>query len=143
VNKTKRGEQQTAYNTIRVRYFAMLRDLVGRKDDELQLRAGATVSDAIAALVERHGGRFKEFVLTTDGQLRPRLTVLVNGEVVGPAEFGQTLPPEGSELVIMPPIGGGGSIAWLTARRRARAAGSSSVGDPMSVLTRMFAAALR
>lgn len=101
------SKEEVAYNTIRVRYFAMLRDLVGRKEEDLRLPLGATVQDAIAALVERYTPGFKEFVLTADGQLRPRLTVLVNGEVVSSGGITQTVLPRGSELVILPPVGGG------------------------------------
>ena len=50
---------------IHVLYFAVFRERLGREDEMLELSAGATVADAIAALAARHDavarlrGRFR------------------------------------------------------------------------------------
>lgn len=73
----------------------------------MELAGGATVREVMLRLVELRGVRFKEFLLTTDGKLRPGLTVLVNGEAVDHTTLDHAPVPDGSEVVIMPPVGGG------------------------------------
>jgi molybdopterin converting factor subunit 1 len=79
---------------VHVRYFAALRERVGKDSEEVTLPAGATVSQACAALIERYP------------QLAPTLkscAAAVN-RAYASAETALT---EGDELVFIPPLGGG------------------------------------
>jgi MoaE-MoaD fusion protein len=79
---------------VNVRYFAVVRERLGREADELELTDGADVSAALDALVARHPAL---------APLRRYLQVAVNQETV-PA----TAPlADGDELALIPPVAGG------------------------------------
>jgi molybdopterin synthase catalytic subunit len=79
---------------VLVRYFAVVRERLGREQDELELPAGATVGAALDALVARHAAI---------GPLRSYLQVAVNQSM---ARAGHEL-AEGDELALIPPVAGG------------------------------------
>ena len=74
--------------------FARARELAGAKSTEID---GATVADVLRAAGERYGAEFVELCETC--------SVVVDGEVVLPGEFGSH--PPGAELAILPPVSGG------------------------------------
>jgi molybdopterin synthase sulfur carrier subunit len=79
---------------VRVRYFAALREKVGKDADELTIPDRATVDQARVALIERYP------------QLAPTLAgcaVAVNRAYAA----AKTALAEGDELVFIPPLGGG------------------------------------
>jgi molybdopterin converting factor subunit 1 len=77
-----------------VRYFAVVRERLGREQDELELPPGATVGAALDALVARH---------PAIGPLRPHLQVAVNQAMTGAAHE----LVDGDELALIPPVAGG------------------------------------
>lgn len=79
---------------IRVLYFAVFREQIGRDDDVLALAPGARVRDAIAALAARHAPIDK---------LRGRFRVAVNQDFSGDdRELA-----DGDEIALIPPVAGG------------------------------------
>jgi molybdopterin synthase catalytic subunit len=86
--------------TIRIRLFAMQRELAGTRELAVELAAGATVEAAWAALVARHP------VLAPG---RPAVRFAVNGEYAGP----ETLLSDGDEVAMIPPVSGGAETAGL------------------------------
>jgi molybdenum cofactor biosynthesis protein MoaC/molybdopterin converting factor subunit 1 len=80
---------------IRVLLFAMLRQRAGTESLELDLPAGATAADALAALSQREGLR--------DVVARLPLRVAVNREYVPES----TALAAGDELAVIPPVSGG------------------------------------
>jgi MoaE-MoaD fusion protein len=79
---------------IRVLYFAVFREKLGRDDDVLELAGGARVSDAIAALAARH---------QPIAALRGRFRVAVNQDF---ADDDRALADD-DELALIPPVAGG------------------------------------
>lgn len=79
---------------IRVLYFAVFREQIGREDDVLALAPGARVRDAIAALAARH---------SPIGRLRGRFRVAVNQDFT---DDDREL-ADGDELALIPPVAGG------------------------------------
>ncbi|HEU4610516.1 MAG TPA: molybdopterin converting factor subunit 1 [Kofleriaceae bacterium] len=79
---------------IQVLYFAVFRERLGRSEEELELAAGATVGDAIAALAARHA---------PIAQLRGRFRIAVNQDFV--ADDHALV--DGDELALIPPVAGG------------------------------------
>jgi molybdopterin synthase catalytic subunit len=79
---------------IRVLYFAVFRERIGRDEEKLELPAGATVADAITALATQH---------PAVAQLRGRFRVAVDQEFV---DDGHAL-ADGAELALIPPVAGG------------------------------------
>lgn len=82
-------------NRIRVRLFAIQRELAGAREIALELAPGATIEAAWAALVERHP-------VLAPGRLSVRFAR--NGEYADP----ETALTDGDELAIIPPVSGGG-----------------------------------
>ena len=79
---------------IRVLYFAVFREQIGREEEAIELAAGTRVRDAIAALGERHAAI---------GRLRGRFRVAVNHEF---SDDDRAL-ADGDELALIPPVAGG------------------------------------
>src|ERR1700712_1818975 len=83
---------------LRVLYFAVFREKIGREDDTLALADGARVADAIAALAARHA---------VIGRLAGRFRVAVNQDFV---DDDRAL-ADGDELALIPPVAGGSDEA--------------------------------
>lgn len=79
---------------VTVRFFAAARERAGRSALELELRDGASVREALAALVAQAPGL---------EALLPKLRVAVAEEFAGPDDV---IPP-GAELALIPPVAGG------------------------------------
>jgi molybdopterin synthase catalytic subunit len=79
---------------VRVRLFAMQRELVGSRELHLELSEGGTIEAVWSALVERHPG-------LAPG--RPAVRFARNGAYADPAE------PiaDGDEVAVIPPVSGG------------------------------------
>jgi len=80
---------------IRVLYFAVFRERLGRDVEVLELPAGATVAAAVALLAEKH---------PVIAQLRGKYRIAVNQDFI--ASDAQLL-AERDELVLIPPVAGG------------------------------------
>lgn len=80
--------------TVRVRLFAVQRELAGTRDETFELPDGADVEAAWAALVRRHP------VLAPG---RASLRFARNGDYAEPA----TVLTDGDEVVMIPPVSGG------------------------------------
>jgi len=80
--------------SVRVRYFAGHRDIVGQAEQQMALEPGATVGDLWGLLVERHP-RLAGY--------SGRLLFAVNQEFASPA----TTPHDGDEVAFIPPVSGG------------------------------------
>jgi molybdopterin converting factor subunit 1 len=79
---------------IRVLYFAVFREQIGRDEEAIDLGGGARVRDAVAALGERHAAI---------GRLRDKFRVAVNQEF---SDDDRAL-ADGDELALIPPVAGG------------------------------------
>jgi molybdopterin synthase sulfur carrier subunit len=78
--------------TVRVRLFAVLRELAGASEVEA---SGKTVGELVDALAATHGQRF--------GQIVGVSSFVVNGERADRASH----IAEGDEVAILPPVSGG------------------------------------
>ncbi len=81
---------------IQVLYFAVLRERIGKSDELLELPAGASAGDAIAALTARY---------PAVASLQGRFRVAVGRAFV--ADPDRHALAEGDELAIIPPVAGG------------------------------------
>jgi molybdopterin synthase catalytic subunit len=79
---------------VRVLYFAVFREQIGRDDDAVELADGARVRDAVAALAARH---------PAIDRLRGRFRVAVNQDFAGD----DRALADGDELALIPPVAGG------------------------------------
>ncbi|HEV2124332.1 MAG TPA: molybdopterin converting factor subunit 1 [Chloroflexota bacterium] len=78
---------------IKLRYFASIREALGKREEEIDVAEGATVGDVWARLVS-------EQPKLTDQRYRPA----VNQEYTSTEEALS----DGDELVFIPPVSGGG-----------------------------------
>jgi molybdopterin converting factor subunit 1 len=79
---------------VHVRYFAALREKVGKDTEDLSIPAGATVGQARVTLIER----YPQLASTLEG-----CAAAVNRAYAS----AETALAEGDELVFIPPLGGG------------------------------------
>jgi molybdopterin synthase sulfur carrier subunit len=90
---------------MKVQYFAVLRDVTGKKEEDWQQRE-ATVGDLLRDLVARYGHAFERWVVK-DGDLWDLVIVLVNGHDVRHLQRFNTPLAPADTVVIFPPVGGG------------------------------------
>lgn len=81
---------------ITIRYFAGARAAAGLSSEEVELRDGATVADAVDAIVQRHGEALDKVVAAS--------SFLLNSTTV--RDRHTPLSP-GAELDVLPPFAGG------------------------------------
>ncbi|MFC3477311.1 ubiquitin-like small modifier protein 1 [Halobacterium litoreum] len=87
--------------------FADLAEVGGDKHVDVAVGADATVGDALDALLDARPA-LRDRVLTEDGDLRPHVNVLHNGENVRTEGDGLAQSVEsGDELAMFPPVSGG------------------------------------
>jgi molybdopterin synthase sulfur carrier subunit len=93
---------------VNVRFFATVRELVGLREEMLELPEGGTVENLLALLVERHGKPFRDYIYDpkTD-EMRRSLQILVGGKPTSILNGLSTVLTDGCDLAIIPPVGGG------------------------------------
>lgn len=79
---------------VRVLFFGMLKDLVGKSEDSIELRDGASVRDVLA----EYASRFSRFNDSLNS-----LAVAVNQQYAGP----ETILKSSDEVAFLPPVSGG------------------------------------
>ena len=93
-----------------MRFFAVLRELVGKKVEYTEFSEGedVTVEKVLKRLVELYGKDFVEYVYDREtGEIQSYLTLLVNGKSTATLEGMRTRLTDGDVLAILPPVGGG------------------------------------
>jgi molybdopterin synthase sulfur carrier subunit len=86
--------------------FADLKEHAGDGRVTVDVDEGATVGDALAALVEARSG-LDGRVLDDDGELHDHVNVLKNGSSVHTDAGLETVVEAGDELALFPPVSGG------------------------------------
>jgi MoaD family protein len=93
---------------VTVQFFASVRELVGVREETLELANGGTVSDLREILILRHGEGFRNYVFDPKTKrLRPSLQFLVGDKSISVPDGLSTVLVEGCVFAIIPPVGGG------------------------------------
>ena len=95
---------------VRVSYLGLVQNVLGRQEDEVLLRDGASVRELLHLLEEKHGDAFRHTVLSSDDELRSPAAVLVNELYIGELDgLDTTLTSEAevSIVVVVYPMEGG------------------------------------
>lgn len=93
---------------VKVQYFASVRELVGLREETLEMEEKTTVLDALRVLAEKHGEQLKEYVFDSEtGNPRSYLQFLVNEDSISSLNGLSTVLEDNSSLAIIPPVGGG------------------------------------
>ena len=92
---------------VEVKFFTSLRDITGKKADEIQLQNVITVEELLTLLSEKYGKKFREYIYNKKGKVQDFLSFLVNGKNINVLQGFDTELKQGDILAIIPPVGGG------------------------------------
>ena len=92
---------------VTVKFFTTLRELTGKKEEEIESPKVITVAELLNLLSKRHGRGFTDYVYDEKGRVRGHLHFLINGRSVTTLQGFETRLEEGDRFAIIPPVGGG------------------------------------
>ena len=92
---------------ITIVFFTTLREVVGKKEEEIELNRGITVKELLSRLSQKYGKDFVNYVYDEKGDLHGYLQFLVNGKSVTTLQGLTTRLKDGDKIDIIPPVGGG------------------------------------
>ena len=92
---------------IEVKFFTSLREITGKKVDEIQLQSVITVEELLTLLSEKYGKKFREYIYNKKGEVQGFLSFLVNGKNINVLQGFETKLKQGDTVAILPPVGGG------------------------------------
>jgi molybdopterin synthase sulfur carrier subunit len=92
---------------VKIRYFTTLRELAGRKEEEIKMKNGAHLSDLIEKITRKYGIQARDYLYDKNKKLDPSIYFLVNGKNVKIFSGLDRKLTDGDTIAIIPPIGGG------------------------------------
>jgi molybdopterin synthase sulfur carrier subunit len=92
---------------VEVKFFTSLREITGKKADEIQLQSVITVEELLNLLSEKYGKKFTEYIYNKEGKVQDFLSFLVNGRNINVLQGFDTELKQGDIIAIIPPVGGG------------------------------------
>ena len=92
---------------IEVKFFTSLREITGKKVDEIQLQNTITIDKLLTLLSEKYGKNFREYIYNKKGEVQGFLSFLVNGKNINIMQGFDTKLQENDVVAILPPVGGG------------------------------------
>ena len=92
---------------IKVRFFTSLREITGKKEDEIQSPSIFTVEELLSHLTKKYGREFTEYLYDEKGKVRTYIQILINGRGIKALQGFETKLKEGDTVAIFPPVGGG------------------------------------
>lgn len=95
---------------LHVSYLGLVRNVIGRNEEQLDVLAGTTVGQLLRLLIDEHGSPFQQSVLKQSGELRAMAQVCVNDRDIDELQGLETRLGEGEQVSIVvgvyPPEGG-------------------------------------
>jgi len=92
---------------VTVKFFTTLREITGKREEEVKSSGDLTVDELLEELSKRHGRQFINYVYDETGNVRSYLQFLVNGKSITTMQGFKTRLREGDSVAIIPPVGGG------------------------------------
>jgi sulfur-carrier protein len=93
---------------VNVQFFAAVRELVGLREETVELPKGGTVRNLLDLLVEKHGQDLRNYIYDPkSGELRRSLQILVGDKPTSVLNGLSTVLTDRCVLAIIPPVGGG------------------------------------
>jgi len=92
---------------VKVKFFTTLREIVGKKEEQIELSRSVTVEALLRQLSKTYGKDFEDYVYDELRNVRGHLHFLVNGKSISTLQGFKTKLREGDQIAILPPVGGG------------------------------------
>lgn len=92
---------------VTVKFFTTLREITGKRKEEIKSSEDLTVDKLLEELSKNHGRQFINYVYDETGKMRSHLQFLVNGRSITTMQGFKTKLREGDSVAIIPPVGGG------------------------------------
>jgi len=93
---------------IKVKFFALVRELTGTKEEVVDLDDQATVRTLLDKLVAEHGIKFRDYIFDpVSNEPKGHVQFLMDGRNITLMQGLDTILKEGTSLAILPPVGGG------------------------------------
>lgn len=92
---------------VEVKFYAMLREISGKKMERITLPPKSSVRDLVDLLVERYGGEFARYIYDAERQVRSYLSYMLNGVNINSLDRFDTMLKDGDVFSLLPPVGGG------------------------------------
>lgn len=90
-----------------VRFFTTLREITGKKEEQIEFSKSASVNTMLKKLSENYGADFNDYMFDELGDMRGHLEILVNGRSITTLSGLRTQLKNGDQVAILPPVGGG------------------------------------
>jgi len=92
---------------VQVKFFTILREITGKKEEEVESSSAITVKELLTRLSKKYGVEFTDYVYNEKGGMRTRIHILINGRGIDEFQGLETKLKEGDTVAIFPPVGGG------------------------------------
>ncbi len=92
---------------VKVKFFTSLREITGKKEDEIQSPRTIRVKELLDSLSKKYGRKFTDYLYDEKGKVRTYIQILVNGRGINVLQGFETKLKEGDTIAIFPPVGGG------------------------------------
>ena len=92
---------------VKVKFFTSLREITGKKEDEIQSPRTIRVKELLDSLSKKYGREFNDYLYDEKGKVRTYIQILVNGRGIKVLQGFETKLKEGDTIAIFPPVGGG------------------------------------
>lgn len=91
---------------VLLKYFARIAEITGKREEKIPIGDKTNLAEFLSGLFDLYGDALKEFV-TSNGDLRANIGILVNGSAVDRKSIDKALLRHADVVVILPPIAGG------------------------------------
>ena len=92
---------------ITVKFFTSLREITGKKQDEIESSSTITLEELLNLLSKKYGQQFTDYLYNEKGNVRTYIQILINGRAIKALQGFETRLKEGDTVAIFPPVGGG------------------------------------
>jgi molybdopterin synthase sulfur carrier subunit len=91
----------------RVKFFTTLREITGKKEEEVESAGIINVKELLTQLSKKYGIKFTDYIYDEKGNVRTYIQILINGRGIEIFQGLETKLKEGDTVAIFPPVGGG------------------------------------